>query len=1158
MRFDRLNLARYGAFSGRELVFRPDARLHIVFGPNEAGKSVLRAAISDLLFGFPKSKQQDFMHEASTLRVGATLRAKDDNTLSFRRRRGNKNTVLTDDDQETALREDALTPCLGSLSREVFERAFGLDSARLREGANEMLSSDGELGSVLFSVASGLVGLSALRADLEHEAEKIFAPRPAKDRLFYQILSHHEEARKTERDSELRATDWKALLASIEGLKAEMADRRDRRIATRTMLAGLQRLLRLQPLIAEIDGEDAALTGFADIAGVAEGLADDLLAGLAEATEAAKAVQAAERHFTEAQDTLNRIQVEAPLLENAEAIQALFGRSGDYVSKKRDLPRIVGERDDYEGQIGERMRRLGLSGGPEIERRQPPDATLVHLRNLIAEGHQLASAIATHQRRITEEQEGLAAIERGQSVVALIDPKPWRERHAALAPDLRAVSRHGELAARHRSEQRKMQEQAARLDPVVDDLDRLASVSLPSADVIAARRDKLDGLDRTIASAHDRLAENASETGRLTGEIVRFERDGKAPTRALITDARDKRDGRLVTLRDAFAGVEPALAATEVVERLDHLHLLSAEADRLADSALADAESVAHHVVNVGRRSELEATKAKLEAERVTLETQREAAHRDYRSLFERAGVEPGPPMAMIGWVDAVAGLLEQRQSLEQLGGQIVVLEGLTAQLEPALTEIADGIGLHAGTALSISAFERLIADRLQDLSDVWAESRASAGKREEAMLRIGKLEKDLRLTMTQQENWTPRFVAALRQLNLPSDFTGEQAAATLELWERLPAIIRERDNRAGRVTGMKRDIEAFEAEVGATVVKLAPELVGLPAETAAQRLQKKADVARATESRRQAAAQVLDKCESQCMAARELAEAATTALAVLTASLPAHADTKALAARLVARDQLRAALASLRVRFATQSDGQGEATIRAALDGFDCERATVEVEELAQEETALIDQMSARAGALAEKERERDQLEAGAGAEHAAFQKQAAEVEIVEAARQWAVLKLASTMLGQAMEKHRESQSDPLMRRAGALFSTLTGGSFTTLAQDYGDDDRPRLLSVRASGERVAIEGLSEGTCDQLYLALRLAFIEDYASRNEPVPFIGDDIFQTFDDERAAAGIRALAAMNEYCQPILFTHHKSVVTIANEVLSGDVDILEL
>ena len=63
-------------------------------------------------------------------------------------------------------------------------------------------------------------------------------------------------------------------------------------------------------------------------------------------------------------------------------------------------------------------------------------------------------------------------------------------------------------------------------------------------------------------------------------------------------------------------------------------------------------------------------------------------------------------------------------------------------------------------------------------------------------------------------------------------------------------------------------------------------------------------------------------------------------------------------------------------------------------------------------------------------------------------------------------------------------------MTRAGELFRTLTGGSFGGVVQDYGDDDQPRLVGVRRTGERVAIAGMSEGTRDQLYLALRLAYL--------------------------------------------------------------------
>ncbi len=47
------------------------------------------------------------------------------------------------------------------------------------------------------------------------------------------------------------------------------------------------------------------------------------------------------------------------------------------------------------------------------------------------------------------------------------------------------------------------------------------------------------------------------------------------------------------------------------------------------------------------------------------------------------------------------------------------------------------------------------------------------------------------------------------------------------------------------------------------------------------------------------------------------------------------------------------------------------------------------------------------------------------------------------------------------------------------------------------------------------------------MYFALRLAYIEDYAARAEAQPFIGDDIFPSFDDPRTAHGLEALAAIS-------------------------------
>jgi uncharacterized protein YhaN len=71
-----------------------------------------------------------------------------------------------------------------------------------------------------------------------------------------------------------------------------------------------------------------------------------------------------------------------------------------------------------------------------------------------------------------------------------------------------------------------------------------------------------------------------------------------------------------------------------------------------------------------------------------------------------------------------------------------------------------------------------------------------------------------------------------------------------------------------------------------------------------------------------------------------------------------------------------------------------------------------------------------------------------------------------------------------------------------------------------------------------VSVEGLSDGTRDQLFLALRLAYIENHCTVNEPCPVILDDVLMAFDDNRAAAALKALRELSAKTQVLLFTHH--------------------
>ena len=99
--------------------------------------------------------------------------------------------------------------------------------------------------------------------------------------------------------------------------------------------------------------------------------------------------------------------------------------------------------------------------------------------------------------------------------------------------------------------------------------------------------------------------------------------------------------------------------------------------------------------------------------------------------------------------------------------------------------------------------------------------------------------------------------------------------------------------------------------------------------------------------------------------------------------------------------------------------------------------------------------------------------------------------------------------------------------------------------------EQEEELIAIGADGSSKIASALSKGTRFQLYLALRVAGYHEFARMRPPVPFIADDIMETFDDFRAEEAIRLLANMGEVGQVIYLTHHRHLCDIAQRVCPG-------
>ena len=142
------------------------------------------------------------------------------------------------------------------------------------------------------------------------------------------------------------------------------------------------------------------------------------------------------------------------------------------------------------------------------------------------------------------------------------------------------------------------------------------------------------------------------------------------------------------------------------------------------------------------------------------------------------------------------------------------------------------------------------------------------------------------------------------------------------------------------------------------------------------------------------------------------------------------------------------------------------------------------------------------------------------------------------EAYREYATLLLAKRMLESAIAKWESKSQPEVYRQASRLLSLMTDGRWTKVEMT----EEGRLQATDAVKTKRDPTRLSMGTCQQLYLALRIALLMEADNVGRAVPILADDILVNFDAERRKGAAKALAELAGSRQVILFTCHEEVV----------------
>jgi uncharacterized protein YhaN len=110
-----------------------------------------------------------------------------------------------------------------------------------------------------------------------------------------------------------------------------------------------------------------------------------------------------------------------------------------------------------------------------------------------------------------------------------------------------------------------------------------------------------------------------------------------------------------------------------------------------------------------------------------------------------------------------------------------------------------------------------------------------------------------------------------------------------------------------------------------------------------------------------------------------------------------------------------------------------------------------------------------------------------------------------------------------------------------------MTGGRYTRISTPLGEFD-PSIFD--AAERQKGNERLSTGTAQQLYPALRLAYIQSLGERAPALPVLMDDVLVNFDDDRRERTAQLVAEFARDRQVVLFTCHES--TVADLLATAD------
>jgi len=1156
-----LKLIAYGSFTDTRLNFDDDGiGFHLVYGPNEAGKSTALNALRHLLFGIPERTSAGFLHPRPRLRIGGKLMKSDGAQIEFVRRKGRSKT-LRDADDRTPLDDAALLPFLGGLDPNTFEQMFAIGHAELVRGGEEIVAGAGHVGESLFTAGAGLVQLQRIRRALDAICGGLFKPGGSKP-VINRVLAELKRVQQNENEALLPAGAWKEHDRALTAAREKIARVGQQLMALKTEKSRLDRIARALPLMARLREIDEAAAGLRNIPDLDEDFSQKWRQAAGEMEIARTDLSRITAAIGDLKKQLNKNQPPDNVIAHAAQIEHLQRDQGGYRKALAARPGLDARRRALIRQTAEKLTETTLdegtknAGGPAL-----PPSVIADVQDLYAAHERLVSrqeAAETRRRKCEARQRILETDARQLPDLADL---------TALSARVKAIQAAGPLEERYREQIHELDTRQATLDTAVKRFPFLSGYPDKIDTARCPVPETVDHFDRILTATTTRIDRRLDERQAATEELLRIQtdleairRDWNVPSAADLAAARAVRRQGWDLIRAALDNRPPPENHTAFTEKFDgHPDLTTAfeksmhQADHIADRLRREAEQVSRRSVFEARRQAIEQKIVDIDADLAATRAEQTEIEDRWRKIWEPVEIIPRSPLEMRRWL---ADLTAIREKIDALRAEKIKAAGLAEEIAALRAQLAQDLkdaGQVPDPSASLAVLVTIAAETIDARDALQARADKIMADRDAGRREMAEIDTELAGLSKTRARWEAQWTAGLQAIGVAPSVRPAAAMRIVDNIRDAKRLADETEVLKKQIDSTDREIESFQNRLRPLIEDLDPCLLEAAPPEATEKLH-----ARLISAREQLALRKNFEARLAALTAEQKdAARQTTAAQTRLADLCRQAccqnpdEIEGVITRARRRRRLLAERDTLESRVRELGAGATVAAFTAEAGTVTADRISPELDRITAEITALESERSVLDQTIGTERTELEKMDGSARAGGYAEQKQQLLADLDTAVETYARHKIAMGILTRTIEQYREKHQGPLIRRSGELFARMSAGSFTGIRAEYDAKGQPVLVGIRANGGRIVpVAGMSDGTADQLYLALRLASLEQYLTRHEPLPFIVDDILLRFDDNRAAATLKVIAGLARKTQVIFFTHHAHLVDLARDAIS--------